>query len=162
MIAMTIFMLMIGGSIVLIQQTISAVTLAGSRLVAYSLAQEGIELVRNIRDANWLVSSLGWDDGLGDDTYEADFRSTSLRSIRGNARLLSLDGQGFYSYNAVTCPGDPRCTRYSRIITIVKKFPPGEPVYLDIKCTVQWNEKGNNHEVNISERLYNWFGANPD
>ena len=37
-------------------------------LQAYYLAQEGIELVRNVRDTNWLHNS-NWLDGLEDDEF---------------------------------------------------------------------------------------------
>lgn len=37
---------------------------ASSRLAATYLAQEGVELVRNQRDSNWLSSAVSWDNNM--------------------------------------------------------------------------------------------------
>ncbi len=49
------------GSYSLIQQTITAAGLNQDRLIAFYLAQEGVENVRNKRDTNWLQWE-DWDD----------------------------------------------------------------------------------------------------
>lgn len=154
MIAMSIFALVISGSIVLIQQTITAVTLAQSRIVAFNLAQEGIEITRNIRDNNWL-KQVSWDDGLGNGEYEADYKSSALIPYAG-IKYLSFDNNGFYYYSGATCPGSANCTRFTRKITINKDL--SVPNFLYIKSTVQWNEKGKSHTAEVSERLYDWYG----
>lgn len=51
------------GAFNLIQRTAVFSSISSSRLEAAYLAQEGIELVRNIRDSNWLAGSP-WDQGL--------------------------------------------------------------------------------------------------
>lgn len=65
MVAMTIFGLIMGGSIVLIQQTVRMTTYAKNKLIAYYLGQEGIELIRSMRDDNWLKQradgTTAWD-----------------------------------------------------------------------------------------------------
>lgn len=43
------------GSVTLISSTIKASRQSNTRILAASLAREGIEVVRNIRDSNWLV-----------------------------------------------------------------------------------------------------------
>jgi len=53
-VAIFVLTVAVGGSFVLIQQTLIAASLAQSKLAAHYLAQEGIEIVRNIRDTNWL------------------------------------------------------------------------------------------------------------
>ncbi|TFG35834.1 MAG: type II secretion system protein [Parcubacteria group bacterium] len=161
MISMLIFILVISGSIVLITQTITAVTLTQSRAIAFNLAQEGIEITRNIRDNNWLEQRYGavdWDDGLipNVDGYEADYKSLALTSYIG--KFLSFDS-GFYSYSGAACPGSANCTRFKRKITIEKYAAvPPDPGFLYIKSTVLWNEKGKDHVAEVSERLYNWYG----
>jgi len=47
----------------LIQQTVVGVSLNQSKLIAYYLAQEGVENIRNIRDTNWLQGK-DWLEGI--------------------------------------------------------------------------------------------------
>ncbi|MFH1236745.1 MAG: hypothetical protein V1685_07525 [Parcubacteria group bacterium] len=51
------------GTIAVIVTSVRAGRVAADRLTAMSLAREGIEIVRNTRDSNWLTLSP-WDDGL--------------------------------------------------------------------------------------------------
>lgn len=98
------------------------------RLTATYLAQEGIEIVRNIRDTNWLNMDdagcnsnldapdcpVSWVDGL---TLEgisnsvdcntvagcgADYRSTQMDPSLAGAYLYADNNSGFYIYNAVS------------------------------------------------------------
>ena len=52
------------GSFALIQQTVAGASLNQSKLIAYYLAQEGIENVKNIRDTNWLQGEDDWAAGM--------------------------------------------------------------------------------------------------
>lgn len=70
---LAIFILTVGvtGSFALIQSTLVSVSLNKSKLIAYYLAQEGVETTRNTRDSNFLaihrrVGGVGWDDGITD------------------------------------------------------------------------------------------------
>lgn len=158
-VAVFIFTLMIGGSVVLIQQTLVMISLANQRLVAYNLAQEGIELVRNIRDTNWL-KSLAWDTGFpaanfnsntSDHTidYEMDYKDTSLAPYGTGFRFLSIDSSQGYSYKT-PCP----CTKFIRWMRIGRLADGG----ILIECHVEWKERGRTHSVIVKEKLYNWFG----
>ena len=63
---LAIFILTIAvfSSFALIQQTVIGASLNQSRLVAYYLAQQEIENIRNTRDTNWLQGK-DWDEGIG-------------------------------------------------------------------------------------------------
>ena len=69
----------VGGAFSLIYQTLSAVYLVRSELTASFLAQEGVEIVKNLRDNAWLYSraatSTSWlaylSEAGGD--YEVDY-----------------------------------------------------------------------------------------
>jgi len=63
-IAIAILIVGLIGLMVLVSATISASSVSASRLLAANLAQEGIELVRGIRDSNWLQGQA-WDTGIG-------------------------------------------------------------------------------------------------
>ena len=81
-----------GASFALIQQTLLASSLIEFKLIASYLAQEGIEIVRNIRDTNWLqeqrntepAKSSPWDDGLcggGTCYWQADYTTATFIGI---------------------------------------------------------------------------------
>jgi len=61
--AITILTIAVGGSFALISQTIAAVSVIQSKLIASYLVQEGMEIVKNIRDTNWLKNQP-WDQNL--------------------------------------------------------------------------------------------------
>ena len=71
-IVVAIFIVTMGtvGAFSLIQRTIAFTVISSSRLVAANLAQEGIEIVRNTRDTNWL-SGNPWDEGLSSGDWQA-------------------------------------------------------------------------------------------
>jgi len=131
----------------LITQTIGSVTISSQKLVAAYLAQEGIEIVRNIRDTNWLEEAA-WDDGLGVGYWEGDYDDTqNLTSWVDPGNFLNIDVSGFYSYSAGTQ------TKFKRKITI------GSGPILDslnVKVEVLWKEKGETYQVEAQENLYDW------
>jgi len=117
MLAIFILTTAIVGSFSLIQQTLRASSLNQSKLIACYLGQEGIEIVRNIRDNNWLEQymtdpTLSWDDGLDEGEYIAAFGDQALRIFEDTP--LYLNDDGFYDY-AGTSP-----TIFKRKITINK------------------------------------------
>ena len=64
---MAIFVMTVGvlGAYAVVQQIIVYTLVSSSRLTAAYLAQEGIEIVRNIRDTNWLtVPPVVWNEGV--------------------------------------------------------------------------------------------------
>ncbi len=82
-IVVAIFIVTMGtvGAFSLIQRTIAFTVISSSRLVAANLAQEGIEIVRNTRDTNWLSGNL-WDQGLSSGDWqdvEMDSQATNFQ-----------------------------------------------------------------------------------
>lgn len=141
-----IFILTVGiaGAYTLITQTISSAAISEERLIAAYLAQEGIEIGRNIRDGNWLEGAT-WNTGLtGCSTgCEADFDDSSL--VASASRYLKIDG-GFYNYDSGTN------TKFKRKITII---PEGTDI-LKVSVLVEWQERGRTHQLSAQENLYNW------
>ncbi|MBI5765716.1 hypothetical protein HZA71_00635 [Candidatus Falkowbacteria bacterium] len=109
---------------------------ASTRIVASNLAREGIEIVKNIRDTNWLRAEVNdktcvlnsnevcqWNDGLGDGNYVPDNIFTAAKEYLkllpvGDATIddpttkLNINDTGFYVHQT----GAP--TPYRRLITI--------------------------------------------
>lgn len=144
------------GSFVLIQQTLNFSSLNQSKLVAYYLSQEGLELTRNIRDNNWLKQETDpfvvWDDGLDDGNWEIDYKTKSL-TINQDRYLYISGADNFYNYISSPLPTD-HITKFKRKI-IVNKITSDS---LEITSRVQWIERGINRQVEASEYLYNWYG----
>lgn len=143
-VSLTIMTVAILGLFILIRQTASSLPLSGQRLVASYLAQEGVEIVRNLRDVNRL-KGLSWDLGLTGCTAgcEADYTSSSL--VAWTSRYLRNDGS-FYSYGGSTL------TLYQRKISIT---PNGSNILM-VNVEIFWSEKGRSHSLSAREDLYNW------
>lgn len=121
--------------------------IASSKHTASYLAQEGLEIVRNIRDTNWLEQrdnpQVPWDEGLGAGDWEADFNDASLTAYQG--RLLKVDS-GFYNYDT------GQDTKFQRKITLQK---PGADT-LQVSVQVIWQESGAPYSASLQGLLYNW------
>ena len=92
-----IFLLTVGtvGGFSLLQKTIAFTSITSSQLVAAYLAQEGIEIIRNIRDTNYL-EVMPWDDELSAAAdYRLDYQSTSFPDLICG-EYLKYDGN-FYA-----------------------------------------------------------------
>ncbi len=149
-----IFLVTVGisGVFLLITRTIGIISLSFSQLTAAYLTQEGIEIVRNVRDTNWLDPlNPSWDDGLSAGNWEADYTTPTLNDTY-DGDLLNIDGDGFYSYS----PGTP--TKFKRRITIVPEDIDLDGINDILKVTVlvEWQEKGKIHSHTAQENLYNW------
>jgi Tfp pilus assembly protein PilV len=137
------------GVLSLVSQTISASTFSKDKLIAAYLAQEGIEIIRNIRDTNW-VNNNSWTNNISLNTssYQLDYQSSQfpdpLCSL-GPGNYLKYDGN-FYNCSS----GND--TKFTRKITITDFGN-----YINVLVSVQWQEKGVQHKVEAQENLYNWY-----
>jgi Tfp pilus assembly protein PilV len=121
-------------------------------IIASELAQEGLELVRNQRDANWL-NNVDWKLGStpqsdivqGVARYRIDYKNGIWKINTIADAQLNLDSNSFYSYDA----GTPSI--FYRWIDVADNTD-----YLIVKCTMQWNERGQNKNYIVQSLLYNW------
>jgi Tfp pilus assembly protein PilV len=136
------------GVLSLVSQTISASTFSKDKLIATYLAQEGIEIVRNIRDTNW-INNNSWTNNISfTSSYQLDYQSFQfpdpLCSL-GPGNYLKYDGN-FYNCSS----GND--TKFTRKITITDFGN-----YINVLVLVEWQEKGAQHKVEAQENLYNWY-----
>ena len=84
------------GVLSLIVQNIQSQNVNKGALMAYQLAQEGIELVRHTRDSNW-AAGQSWQANLSPNHYTIDYRDLAPRniSVTGQDRLKQ-DAAGFF------------------------------------------------------------------
>lgn len=132
-----------------VNRGLSSTQNAKSKLIAANLVQEGIEVVRNIRDTNWLEQrtnpDLLWDDGLSAGDWEVTYQSQSLSPYLG--RYLRINANGFYNYTIGTD------TKFRRKITIQRIADD----QLRIISGVEWQEKGKTYNLTAVSDLYNWL-----
>jgi len=130
------------GAFALLQRNLAFSSITSARLQASYLCQEGIEIIKNIRDTNWLERK-NWSEGLGAGDWEADYNDSRLNSFASH--YLKING-GFYNYDSGSN------TKFIRKITIT---PDGSDI-LKVSVMVSWQERGRSHQVSAQANLYNW------
>jgi len=142
LIAISVMTIGIVGIYTIVPNIIAVTGANTDKFIASQLAREGIELVRNIRDTNWL-KGLSWDNGLTGcvEGCEIDYNDSSLSPFMD--RNLKVDTDGFYNYQNGTD------TKFKRKIIIT---PNGD--VLNVKVQIVWSGKGSPYET--LENLYNW------
>jgi prepilin-type N-terminal cleavage/methylation domain-containing protein len=141
-----------------ISNTLSVNKVNTSRLTAAYLAQEGLEIVRNIRDGNWLEGrtvATDWNEGLTNCSSGCivDYTYTSQEDpllVSFNNQKLNIDSNGFYSYS----PGTE--TNFTRKITITKETINENEDILNVQALVTWTVGSNSYSLSAQEKLYNW------
>ncbi len=124
-------------------QNLSTINLNYSRLSAAYLAQEGMEIVRNTRDQNWLdEEDFNNDLGVGD--YCCDINN---RCVSSGDFDLNIDNDGYY----VCSGGDP--SRFSRKITISES---SEGCF-NVEAEVSWTERGRSYNIITNQDLCDWL-----
>jgi prepilin-type N-terminal cleavage/methylation domain-containing protein len=108
------------------------------------LAQEGIEVVRNIRDTEWQQSS-SFGLSLPDGDYSVQYDSSALGNDQDE--YLSFDAPtGSFSYNGSVD------TIFKREIVISSPTVDQKAVVVN----VTWREYGNDKTLSAEDRLFNW------
>ncbi len=133
---------LIGGLSLAISSTTAARNVR-ERFVAYALAQEGLELVRNYRDSVWLLEQDGFAPGQtmeNDGDYALDY--TGFIEERGALGDYELHYEnGLYRHDSGAA------TKYSRLITLQTQG--NSKVVIS---QVSWAD----HELKLEVHLYNW------
>lgn len=91
-------------TLTLVISSIQAGRKSADKIIASNLAREGIEIVRNIRDSNWITTGSNWDDGLISGT------DPTAIPIIDNTNATSLDFTPS-NFGAVCVVGKPDCTK---------------------------------------------------
>lgn len=119
--------------------------------VASALASEGVEIVRNLVDTNFLSPGGSWNDGLANGDYEIDYNDTFPIAAYSN-QFIKLDSSTkIYSYDG----GDN--TPFRRKISLSNL---GSPVdHIKVISQVTWRDKGLDYNVTLEDRLYDWRSA---
>jgi type II secretory pathway pseudopilin PulG len=126
----------------LLSRSLSLNNVISSQYIASNLAAEGIEVVKNLIDANF-IQNLPWNSGITDGSYGVSFNSTSLNDLQD--QFLNLTPNNLYSYEA----GQP--TPYKRDIVIVNK---GDEI--QVNSIVTWQIRGGSYSITLEDHFFNW------
>ncbi len=147
-----------------VQQSLNISRVARDQLIASSLAQEGIEYVREMRDSNYITNAsapgsrtwLAGIDGTQGGTQESancqspnvcyiDFRANE---VTRNGGVLYLDSNNLYNQENQGLP-----TVFRRTLT----YTSISATEVNLVVTVSWTTKGMPYTFTISERLHDWL-----
>ncbi len=129
------------------------------RLIASYLAQDGLEIVRNLRDNNFVTGGQqSWNHGLLNCSSgcEADYKTgTSTEAPENqlqhfNNNYLNINADGFYSYDTGVGSTPTRFQREVIIDRIASDI-------LKVHVIVTWNYNNQNYSFDTQEYLYNWY-----
>ncbi|MBU4056467.1 prepilin-type N-terminal cleavage/methylation domain-containing protein [Patescibacteria group bacterium] len=172
MIAVAVLSIGLLGAANLITYNISNSAKAINKTIATNLAQEGIELARNIRDTNWFSGS-SWDNnlvqGLGN-IRRIKFFCGGLINQNINPAPANIDACGaacrVYTYIKISdgskCYSDdfgnragynaPQATDFYRLIILDKL----DANSILATANIKWLERGDARYLTTQEILYNW------
>ncbi len=133
------------GILAFLSKSTSLNRVVGHQFIANYLAAEGIEITKNLIDAN-IIQHKPWNQGFYNGSFEADYTSLSL-ALNQNRPLLFDSANNFYSYQSGTQ------TPFVRIINI--ELIGSEE--MKINSIVRWTTRGGGQfEVNLEGHFLNW------
>ena len=158
LVAIIILTLALGGPMTLATRSIKDSLAAKNKVIAFYLAQEVIEYVRNVRDSNFLQRTMedpkttSWLNGLDDCFSSSDgcridvFDTiTPVQSCSGGCPKLKFDGTN-YNYIAGTD------SIFTRTINIDDTLNSGDEA--EITVTVEWTDYGD-RTVTLTQNMFN-------
>ncbi len=181
LVAILILVMVVTATITLIVTSINAGRESRNKLIAASLAREGIEIVRNIRDSNWVdPTSPAWDSGLvgpnpvipfvGLSTptvlyYSTDSQDQTRLFLHNNVYLQGRGVPGlateFYRLMylndiCLNTTGDEQIVDKDSTDDCTSIGSGYEKVGLRVISEVHWPSETSDKKVIIEDRLYDW------
>ena len=146
-VAVGIISLVSAGVMFGISLNLSAASRIRNNLIAVDLNQEGLEIVRNIRDRDWHLEN-SFAASLPNGTYIIDWNSQALLPFSDT--FLKKDTDGFYNYSS----GED--TIFKRKIIIENSAQNPATVEKVAKVETSWQEKSGPKTIQAELRLFNW------
>ena len=145
-----------GGVVILGNMTLRSVVVNKHRLQAAYLAQEAIEVIKNIRDSNWVDedATTNWNNGL----YAKD----DLKVELDNRKWELSDGSDSFD-SGLNSPNNTNETIFTREITISE--PSADEITdeairdrtLNIKVKVSWKDYSKERDITIDSIITDWM-----
>lgn len=153
LVALFVLSIALTGAFTMIVSNLANAKAAQNSFIASGLAQEGIEVVRNLRDSDWLASpqrefgSLGSFAGpLADGIYCLEWNSVELIDF-GCDSTLYKSATGVYQYDIGGTP-----TPFRRTVAITRS---GDEIVVVV--TVSWSDRSRAKQIQAETHLYNWY-----
>ncbi len=143
------------GILGLLSRSTSLNRVVSNQFIGNYLAAEGIEIVKNIIDADWMKDETWNNDYIESGDFEIDYQTKTFKSggsfsarPAGNNPLLFDSASNLYSYQG----GNP--TNFVRTIKIALS-PDGNEI--KVNSIVKWTTRGGGQfEVNLEDHFLNW------
>jgi len=158
LVAVGILVVAVVGALTAAQSGISSSIFSKNQVIAIYLAQEGVEVIRNIRDENAL-NDRSWLVGISDNSsdpcyfgntcYVDALQNTLTRCSGGGScpNLKQDSDTGFYGYNLLWSE-----TGFRReiILTFINQNE------ISILVTVDWSKGSIDRQFRVRENILNW------
>lgn len=163
-VALAILLVAVAGPISLIGDSLHKMYYARDEAIAVNLAQEGIEMIRQVRDTN-MLAGRSWLTNLGGgapSAYTIDVYSFT------QANLAAVNT--YVTYCGAACAPQPvkfdavagmyrqalggTATPFSRIVAVSSAGLPGNEA--KVTSTVNWTTGGTQGSVTVSEYIFSW------
>ncbi len=139
------------GAFAMITFNFGTASLIRNNLIASGLAQEGIEVVRNIRDSKWLEGST-FNDALPPGKYLVAYDTLDLNfSASNDPPFIKKDSTGKYQYNFGKITSFTRVIIVKEVDNIINKDK--ERIVISL---VSWDERGEIKKVEAEIHLFDW------
>lgn len=156
--AILIFSAALVSLLVIAGKGISATGQVKNETIAFYLAQEGLEVVRNIRDSNF-VSGNTWDGGFSGTPDCATPNRCYLDFIGGVPQLETVanptDGDIFFNNGIYTNQGGTP-TAFTRYVQVVPVVNGGTPDEYTVTSRVRWQSRGITRSVELTTLIKKW------
>lgn len=126
----------------LVTTSLKAAETSKMKLIASGLAQEAIEIVRDMRKGQ--IEWNNWYANIANGDYRVQYNSASLLSFLDTP--LEIAGNGLYQYNTGVNSG------FYRKVTLTKLSANEVKVLVEVK----WKIKSNWSYLRVEDRLWNW------
>ena len=144
LVTLVVLSIALGPALVLTTNINNTAVVVKNNLIAANLAQEGVEVIRGIRDTNWF-NGVVFDTGLANGTYRIEWNSDVVIALGANPPIR--EDNGLFNYST------GNNTIFRRTISILK-VNAGE---LRIISEVTWEERGARARSALAEsHLFNW------
>lgn len=149
LVAIAILLIAVVGPISLIGDALHKLYYAKDQMIAINLAQEGIEVVRQVRDTN-MLGGVGTDIFIlsSPSYYVVDASLASLSTSVGNQQPVILDA-GLYKQGVAGMP-----TQFTRLVTI--ESVGSGATERKVTSKVEWKTGGQAGTITVTEYLFKW------
>jgi Tfp pilus assembly protein PilV len=135
------------GVLSLIIKNIQSQTYNKYNLIAYQLAQEGVELIREVRDTNWL-NGRDFNYSLANGSYYLDYANQAPVNATSPEPLF-ITPEGYYIHGGVGSGVD---SGFRRLITVENVSNHS----IKVVSSASWAIKNRSYSYDLETILYDW------